>query len=415
MKLAVTRIGALFHYAIPKTVHQLGLLGRFYTDLWSGKYWGRLIELLPARVRPDALKRLIGRSAAGIPSQLVTEFPALALGYALRRKRARNASEELQVHMEMGKRFCGRIIRHGLDGCDGVYTTNSQGLELLAHAKQKGLRALMEQTIAPYAFERQLLAEEWERFPGWEQPMEPAREASEAFAARERHEWAQCDRVLCGSDFVKEAIRSVGGPAHQCEVVPYGFDFPARKSESRTRESGGPLRVLTVGTVCLRKGISYFAQAAEKLHGRMVFRAVGPCRLHAPGREKLRAVVELVGPVPRSEVQAQFEWADVFLFPSLCEGSATVCYEALAAGVPVICTPNSGSVVRDGVEGFLVPIREVEPIVERLRELDADRRLLARMSEAALARREFFTMDAYAGRLKQALTSLDDRAQPRET
>jgi hypothetical protein len=44
--------------------------------------------------------------------------------------------------------------------------------------------------------------------------------------------------------------------------------------------------------------------------------------------------------------------------------------------------------------------------VERLRQLDGDRRLLATMSEAALARRDFFSMETYAQRLKQALTSV---------
>ena len=47
--------------------------------------------------------------------------------------------------------------------------------------------------------------------------------------------------------------------------------------------------------------------------------------------------------------------ADVFVFPSLFEGSAVVTYEALAAGLPSVVTPSAGSVVRDGVEGFIVP------------------------------------------------------------
>ena len=269
--------------------------------------------------------------------------------------------------------LCARIIAHGLRGCDAVYTTNSQGLELLVHARKRGMTTFSEQTIAPFAFERQLLVEEQNRFPGWEEPMEPAQEAAEAFMARERKEWAQCDRILCGSDFVRDAIRSVGGPAERCAVVPYGFDLPGKRLETRNRKLGGPLRVLTIGTVCLRKGLPYVAQAAETLRGQMTFRVVGPNRLLSAGLEKLRSVVEFIGAVPRTEVGAHFQWADVFLFPSLCEGSATVCYEALAAGLPVICTANTGSVlIRDGVEGFIVPVCDVTAIVARLRRLDGE-------------------------------------------
>ena len=52
--------------------------------------------------------------------------------------------------------------------------------------------------------------------------------------------------------------------------------------------------------------------------------------------------------------------ADVFVFPSLFEGSAVVTYEALACGLPCVVTPEAGSVVRDGVEGLVVPSADVE-------------------------------------------------------
>ena len=65
--------------------------------------------------------------------------------------------------------------------------------------------------------------------------------------------------------------------------------------------------------------------------------------------------MELAGPVPRSVVAEHYAWADVFLLPSVCEGSATATYEAIASGIPVICTPNAGSVIEDGRQGFRSP------------------------------------------------------------
>jgi len=61
-----------------------------------------------------------------------------------------------------------------------------------------------------------------------------------------------------------------------------------------------------------------------------------------------------VGRVDRRELAARLSAADVFLFPSLAEGSARVVFEALAAGCYVVTTPNSGSIVEDGVHGALV-------------------------------------------------------------
>ena len=134
-------------------------------------------------------------------------------------------------------------------------------------------------------------------------------------------------------------------------IVPYGvgagFRLPPRNNH------GGLLRVLFVGSVGLRKGAPYVLAAAHVLLGKAIIRMVGPLEAPAKAAALLEAGVELIGPVPRSAVMAHFAWADAFLLPSLCEGSATVVYEALASSLPVVCTPNTGSVVRDGVVHFM--------------------------------------------------------------
>jgi len=109
---------------------------------------------------------------------------------------------------------------------------------------------------------------------------------------------------------------------------------------------------------------------------------------------------------------AQYAWADVFLLPTLCEGSATVCYEALAAGLPVITTPNAGSVVRDGLDGFVVPIRDPEAIAEKLEILARDRELLWWMSNKARERAREFTVEKYGERLIATLRVAMQGAPP---
>jgi len=407
MKIAVTRMGALFHYSIPRTVQALGMLGRFYTDAWAGKPWGRALGAVPAGMRPDRLRRLLGRQTSEIPSELVTDFPVLAIRYGMKRRGSRSVGEMIRAHLWAGEAFCRGIIRDGMRGCDAVYTSNSQGLELLRHAKGRGMRTMMEQTIAPYEYECGLLGREQEKNPGWEEPRAEAGEAGRAFMEREREEWALSDVIFCGSEFVRDGIGAVGGPVEKCRVVPYGFGFSGVGGVVKEVNRDRPLRVLFMGTVCLRKGMAEFVRVAEALRGRMTFRVVGPETLLPEAGERLRRSAEVPGPVPRAEVGALYEWADVFLFPSHCEGSATVCYEALAHGVPVICTPNTGSVVRDGVEGFIVEAGDVEAMVSRLERLDAGREELAVLSAGALARRGYFGVEAYEGRLREVLGRMD--------
>ena len=61
-----------------------------------------------------------------------------------------------------------------------------------------------------------------------------------------------------------------------------------------------------------------------------------------------------------------FRKASVFVFPSLEEGGAKVTYEAMASGLPLITTHNSGSIVRDGVDGYIVPIRDAAALREKI-------------------------------------------------
>ena len=66
---------------------------------------------------------------------------------------------------------------------------------------------------------------------------------------------------------------------------------------------------------------------------------------------------------------ARMAAADVFVFPSLFEGSAVVTYEALATGLPSVVSPSAGSIVRDGIEGFVVPPSQVDLLARRMEQL----------------------------------------------
>jgi glycosyltransferase involved in cell wall biosynthesis len=105
--------------------------------------------------------------------------------------------------------------------------------------------------------------------------------------------------------------------------------------------------------------------------------------------------VEHLGRVAHAEMPSRMATADVFVFPSLFEGSAVVTYEALACGLPSIVTPAAGSVVNDGIEGFVVPAGDVDRLAEVMSRLGEDPGLRGRMAVAARARAEAFDWPRY--------------------
>jgi len=304
--------------------------------------------------------------------------------------------------MQAGKEF-GRHVTRGLDpGPVTTFTYNSAGLELIRYVKRQGGRAIMEQTIAPKSVEMSLLKEEKAKHPEWvTSSVENPRVSS--FAEREKKEWEAANLILCGSQFVKDGIASCEGPADKCVVVPYGVELPNSTLRTEARGANRPIRVLTVGQVGIRKGSPYVVAAAKKLGNRATFRMVGSISVTDKLKRKIVDHVELTGPVPRSEVASHYAWADVFLLPSLCEGSATVTYEALHYGLPIICTPNTGSIIRNEREGFIVKLRDVEAIVDRIKRLTSDKSLYQRMSKAAYSRAEHGSLSTYSKRLVEAM------------
>jgi glycosyltransferase involved in cell wall biosynthesis len=411
-------------YGVPRIFARAGILDRFYSDFCASQGWPRVLNLLPAGLRPEKMRRLLARSPVEIPLERIRAFNSFGLSYAIRLGRAQSSAEKTALFLWAGREFCRRILAEDFGNANAVYTFNSAGLEVLQAAKRRGLLTVMEQTIAPREIERRILSEEQARFPGWESAPETDPCAQE-YADRERAEWGAADRILCGSEFVRDGIRECGGPVEKCVVVPYGVDVPEgrRQKAEGGAEDGGqrtnigrrPLRVLTVGTVGLRKGLPYVLEAARQLKGRAQFRMVGSIGVTREAETQLREHLELIGSVPRSEMGQHFAWADIFLLPSLCEGSATATYEALGYGLPVICTPNTGSVVRDGVEGYIVPPFDAPAIVGHIEQMATHVDLVDFMSTNAAARALEFTMEKYGERLLTAAGDLIKGESKRES
>jgi len=83
-----------------------------------------------------------------------------------------------------------------------------------------------------------------------------------------------------------------------------------------------------------------------------------------------------------------------------------VTYEAMACGLPVVTTPNAGSVVRDGVEGFIVSIRDPDALAERIDQLRSDADLRREMGYAARTRATQFTWEIRGETLAHYYSSL---------
>ncbi|MCP9773922.1 glycosyltransferase family 4 protein [Synechococcus sp. Tobar12-5m-g] len=386
-RFAVLQAGARMHYAVPTLLARSKSLAAFYTDLHSSHWPLQAMKaLLPLRLQPKPLRRLLGRQLpADLPRQLVRDQPFASLTGA-----HRGGSSDSQVL----KRAC----RERFAGANALYTNFiNNDLEAVQRAKELGLHVVHELIIG--ADVGRILQEERRRFPGIE-PDGEKEVVVEDGIARDRQKWALSDQVLVPSEYCRQSTIALGCDPAKISVVPYGI--PEHWFDLKPDPQPG--RILFVGQVGLRKGNHVLAESCRLLQSRGV---AFECHVAGPPQVDLSLPLfegpTYLGQVPRSQVREEFRRADVFVLPTLAEGMALVHLEAMACGVPVITTPHCGSVVRDGVDGFIVPIRDAQALAERIHQLLEDRTLRERMGAAARQRAQEFTWKSYGERLLNVL------------
>jgi len=146
-----------------------------------------------------------------------------------------------------------------------------------------------------------------------------------------------------------------------------------------------------VGTFGLRKGIWDTASVMRALVGQpFVFKFVGPIAADgAPLVAKLKGLgASFIEKQAEDALPALYAWGDVFMLPSIEDGFQAVLGQASAAGLPILTTPNGAGydLVRDGCNGWVLPIRSPEAFARQLRWADAHRSALAAMVRDTYAR-----------------------------
>jgi len=403
MKFIVAQVGARRGYAVPAILQKAGMLERFYTDIVGDIGLGTVFSAAGALplVRKSA-RRLVGRRLPFDIRAKTTTFPGITLPHVFRRVIiARDPAAACREDVRFSDALGRAMARRGFGNATHMYSMLGECGPLFAEGKQRGLVVVSEIYLA-LSTER-ILSEERKKFPGWEENVPDYAAVCRGFESSGGPR-ADADSAICPSEWVRDdLVGNFGFPIEHTAIVPYGVN------PEMLCVPGEPIRgrILFAGTADLRKGIHYLAMAAEKLveHGlQCEFRVAGDVEQSVANQRQCR-YLRFLGRVPRAEMTREFACADLFALPSLAEGSAEATYEALACGVPVVTTREAGSIVRDGIEGRIVPSRNAEALGNAIAEIIEDRQKRERLSRAARERAFDYTWARYGERLVEALKS----------
>jgi len=367
----------------------------FHTSVYfePGGPLDRVLDWIPARLRGPVRRELTRRSHPDVNPRLVHQRPLPELAYLAANRLGRKKLAQSALHWR-NERFDRAMARRVRSAPPDLYIGfDGSALHTLEACRKGGIASMLFQAIGHIDSGANVLEEERRLRPefaqaqfGMDTPAWRQRNASEVLLA---------DHVVVPSVYVRDTLLAAGRPDRGIDLLPYPIDTKRFHPAAAPRADRG-LKGLFAGIIGMRKGVIYLLEAIRRLDRPDVrLTLVGGTSDGTAWLEPYRPWFDHVAGVPYAEMPALFRAADAFIFPSLHEGSAMAINEALASGLPAIVTANSGSIVRDGVEGFLVPIRDIDALADRMARLADDPTLRLEMGHAARARAEAHDFNAY--------------------
>lgn len=360
MRVSQAVFGVFHHFELARELDRRGHLDTVYST-WP---WARL-------------------QREGLPRNKVRTWPWLHTPqFLLTRAGLMPAWLEDEVGYQNALRFDDWTNRR-IAAVDAFIAISGAGLKTGRTVQQRGGRFICDRGSTHIRYRDDLLADEYRRW----QLTPPRIDLRDTL--REEQIYQQADAITVPSAYARRSFVSLGVPAEKIHIIPYGV-----RIEAFTRVADPPadaFNVLFVGQVSPGKGVPYLLQAFQQLnHPAKRLRLAGAI---TPEIRRLlpqlpQQNVEFLGPLPQAQLPALMSSSHVLVLPSIDDGFGLVLSQAMACGCPVLASTNTGGdgLIAEGVEGFLVPIRDPAALAARMQQLADDPALQRRMSEAALAR-----------------------------
>ena len=372
------QLGAREHYAIPRALHQAGRLSSLITDAWVTP------QSLFNRLPYPLYQNLRERWHPDLGQANVQGFTAELIQFELSQKlQKRQGWDQIMARNQwFQQRTIGHLERSQPAENSTLFSYSYAALELLRYAKSRGWQTVLGQ-IDPGVSEEQIVqaeaAQQLGLAPDW-RPVPPS------YWEIWREECQLADRILVNSVWSAQLLQQAGIDPGKLEIVPlvyappsqaqaFSRSYPVQFSQSR------PLRALFLGQVTLRKGIAAILEAITLLKDQSIeFWFVGSRQIAMPPELVNHPQVRWIGSVARSQVQAYYQQADLFLFPTLSDGFGLTQLEAQAWKLPILVSQFCGEVVKDQVNGIVLPQVTGRAIADALDTLLANPQILSNLS-----------------------------------
>ncbi|BAY60600.1 putative glycosyl transferase [Calothrix brevissima NIES-22] len=389
---------------------EAGLLNEVITTLAYNPHapiW-RCLDLLPSQLNRLIRDELSKRTWI-IKDKKITSYPGYELLRILLLKTQLNKCTGISSEQIRNWGFTlldYQVAHYNLHNIAAIYSYEDLAAVTFEKAKKQNILCLYDLPIPFYLTTRQVMLEEAERFPSLKDSMQSIHEPNWKLN-RKQTEIELADHIFVASSVTKTSLTNCGINSHKISVIPYGAPIDTFQPQLKSDDL---FRVMFTGRFSPLKGIHYLLQAWQDLklnNAQLVF--VGENRFPQGWlEEKYSGLYHHIPSVSHFLLNQYYSQASLIILPSLIDGFGLVVLEAMACGIPVIVTANTGAsdIITNGVEGFIIPIRDVEAIKEKLEWCHSHPQELAEMGKAARRKAEQLNWGLYRQRLANQVRSL---------
>lgn len=344
----------------------------------------------------------------GIPREVVSSLlPYEACDRLWNRWLPKKLKPKIDITRHFNESF-GKAAAACLQEDTDIYVGwSSKSAAGLKKARALGAVTILERGSSHPEYHRDVLVEEYETYGLKEKAdFQKVNYRHEAI-----HEYELTDYISVPSEFAKRTFVERGFPSNRIITVPYGVDLSQFRPLPKESDV---FRVIFAGGMSLRKGVHYLLQAFSELKlPNSELWLIGTKNPEIESTfKKYEGSFRYFGHIPQPDLHRYYSQGSVFVMPSLEEGLALVQPQAMACGLPLVCTTNTGGedLIEDGKEGFVIPIRSVEAIKEKLVWLFENPEACQEMGRAARNKvRTGFSWDDYGEKITQSYLKVLNR------
>jgi glycosyltransferase involved in cell wall biosynthesis len=367
---------------------QNNALGEFYSPRFS-----RFPDLIP----PSWWAKTNGIDLCKVK---VDPYSDLFRSFMQRTRRLRGDNFYERHHFTQ---FIDWRVAQRINGGANIFVAESQiALHSFRKARSLGMSVILDRTNSHICHQSKIVDQEFRRH-GLDFRINSLPVIQKALA-----EYDEADYIFVLSNYVKDTFLEHGVPESKIRVVTSGIDLthfhPSVKEDDI-------FRLIYCGALCMKKGVHILLKAYSELKlPNSELWLIGPQSkdIH-PYLEHYKECFRLIGVVPNYKLRLFYSQGSVFIMPSLEEGLAKVVIEAMACGLPVIATHNTGAadVVREGIDGYILPSRNVKRLQEAILWMYNHPHERLEMGINASARaKESFSLDVYFSRWFSCVKSI---------